>query len=759
MIIKTIIFKIIFSVFILVVFSISGFTQNWQYAKMFGGNSLAEDKPYHLEIDNYGNSYVFGNYGSNAVFNDTLLPHFDDNKSGAFLAKFDCNGEILWAKTIANSKNKSDVANYMIIKEDIIYLHGTCAIYYSGNTYFLDTIYNGSSSSNPYPPIFPWIKNNEYSYIIKTDLDGNIIDYCLFHLKDETGEEAQSSQLLWTTVYRLPFTIDNQDNIYLLTNLDYNNPSTLYINETAVTDLIQPTNFFSPMYIIKINNNFEFQWIKPIIEEINNPEHHKLEINIQDIKCDADNNIYLSGFLVSYAFNGGTYETPTNIQVNNENILHTYKEGDYVSILLKFNNNGNCLWSNQTISYNEYTGPTMSYSRFESIVLDEETNNVFVGGRCIGGTNSIPLFGTIFNYTDTLRNDYFTSSSVLPYLSFIASYDFDGNYNWVSATKSYDNKIGYIDIFGKTICGAVSWKTKLIHGLDTAEVAENNYNLSLLSWDFNGNPLEAITASEIGMPSQLIIPYGLKHMANGDIILDGIFDKNMSFGDNNLITSELRMFNAKYGSPCPFFTTQSETLCYGDEYLGLVLTQSGIYNIVLESSLPDIDSIISLDAEVLPELSTGIPDTTICANETYHFTSNNYYDSFIWSTGSQSDSEEIYYEHPGIYSVYVTITDDVCSWIDTITFTVDICNATDNFISSRINIYPQPANYKLNIQLPNKAIIDSYQIYSVSGQLIKEEYGLNNKELNLIIDYLETGLYLGKFQSNNQQYHCMILKE
>ncbi|PLX07541.1 MAG: hypothetical protein C0596_11490 [Marinilabiliales bacterium] len=78
-------------------------SQSWQYAKMYGGSSLSLDRPLNLEVDTYGNSYVFGNYGSDAEFNDSILPHFNDNRRVSYLAKFDCNGNILWSKTVANA--------------------------------------------------------------------------------------------------------------------------------------------------------------------------------------------------------------------------------------------------------------------------------------------------------------------------------------------------------------------------------------------------------------------------------------------------------------------------------------------------------------------------------------------------------------------------------------------------------------------------------------------------------------------------------
>jgi hypothetical protein len=43
------------------------FAQEWQWAKGFGGTcdqSRINNQPHHLAVDDYGNAYMFGIYGS-----------------------------------------------------------------------------------------------------------------------------------------------------------------------------------------------------------------------------------------------------------------------------------------------------------------------------------------------------------------------------------------------------------------------------------------------------------------------------------------------------------------------------------------------------------------------------------------------------------------------------------------------------------------------------------------------------------------------
>ncbi|MBO7651144.1 MAG: hypothetical protein J6S84_00290, partial [Bacteroidales bacterium] len=80
-------------------------SMDWQYATRFGGKNIEEtfgitplNYPHHLEIDAEGNAYVFGTFGALASFynypNGELFQTWDidDNCSGTFVAKFDCNG-------------------------------------------------------------------------------------------------------------------------------------------------------------------------------------------------------------------------------------------------------------------------------------------------------------------------------------------------------------------------------------------------------------------------------------------------------------------------------------------------------------------------------------------------------------------------------------------------------------------------------------------------------------------------------------------
>ena len=194
--------KIFLSLILAISFIPFAFAQSmdWQYATRFGGvNKRAGsvikplNHPNHLELDAEGNAYIFGTYGDNASFygfSDGLAfdsPSYGDQCNGTFVAKFDCNGNVVWHKAIVREININHEAQYMVMKDNRLYLQGTIHIPTAGNSvWFLDTLVYGSYLINhPEDNVFPWIPNNYYTYIMELDLDGNIVDYNLFSLYKE----------------------------------------------------------------------------------------------------------------------------------------------------------------------------------------------------------------------------------------------------------------------------------------------------------------------------------------------------------------------------------------------------------------------------------------------------------------------------------------------------------------------------------------------------------------------------------------------
>lgn len=170
------------------IISTSSHAQSWQFAKSFGGQGGSDpsnnNMPNNLVLDDNGNAYVYGTYGAGTQFNDSTLKFFIDGTRGSFIAKFDCAGDVEWFKAVSNSEQRHDQASYLILKDDYLYLSGSCHVDNFYKTWFLDTLVIGSILVQNYPQnsVFPWIPYRDYSYIMKMDLQGNIIDYNLLSM-------------------------------------------------------------------------------------------------------------------------------------------------------------------------------------------------------------------------------------------------------------------------------------------------------------------------------------------------------------------------------------------------------------------------------------------------------------------------------------------------------------------------------------------------------------------------------------------------
>lgn len=80
--------------------SVSGWSASWQWAK--GVNSPSVDQQEHqigkaIDRDVAGNVYVTGSISGNTVFSDGVFVNADVKSKDFFLAKYDANGNVLWA--------------------------------------------------------------------------------------------------------------------------------------------------------------------------------------------------------------------------------------------------------------------------------------------------------------------------------------------------------------------------------------------------------------------------------------------------------------------------------------------------------------------------------------------------------------------------------------------------------------------------------------------------------------------------------------
>ena len=135
-------------------------------------------------------------------------------------------------------------------------------------------------------------------------------------------------------------------------------------------------------------------------------------------------------------------------------------------------------------------------------------------------------------------------------------------------------------------------------------------------------------------------PYDTRINALGEIYTAGRFDNVMAFGDDTIREQwDTDMFIAKFGLPCPTYIYDTATYCYGDVVQDVTLTASGDYTFTYPEGAQEFDSIVLVHATVLPPLTIGLNDTTVCTAQQFYLDACGEFDSYQWSTGGTGCSD------------------------------------------------------------------------------------------------------------------------
>lgn len=145
--------------------------------------------------------------------------------------------------------------------------------------------------------------------------------------------------------------------------------------------------------------------------------------------------------------------------------------------------------------------------------------------------------------------------------------------------------------------------------------------------------------------------------------------------------------------------------------------------------------------------------TTVCEGSSVNFTdaSSNNPTSWSWSfsggtpSSSSSQNPTVTYNTPGTYNVSLTATNSAGSnsYTRSSYITVDDCNAIEDDFASKINIYPNPTDGILNIELP-----EANATLKISNILGKEVRTMQLSSDRTVIDLnsLSPGMYFVEIQ-------------
>ncbi|MFC1731097.1 SBBP repeat-containing protein [candidate division KSB1 bacterium] len=324
---------------------------NVLWAKGIGGADI--DRARSVCTDPYGNIYVAGEFWSDTIVIDTFVLSKTDYGFDVFIAKYDGNGNVLWAKSAegnyidyvtgiaANDQGEVYIigsiwGNYIVFDTIILYNSGNIDMYIAkydiaGNAVWAqngigndqDEVYSISVDNGGNVLIGGSFRSDSISFGNKTLINSSDtlcfgdLCYDAFLVKfDENGivEWAVSSTGKdWDETYGV--VTDTSGNIYT---------TGIFISDTIYFDTLSLVNHTTfDVYISKYNTDGIVQWVTGFGG--NSTDY------VEDMAIDNNGNIYI----------GGGFDSDSLV-IGNDVFVNKGSNDIYVA---KYDNDGNNIWA------------------------------------------------------------------------------------------------------------------------------------------------------------------------------------------------------------------------------------------------------------------------------------------------------------------------------------------------------------------------------------------------------------------------------
>jgi hypothetical protein len=360
---------------------------NVKWAVHIGGSG--NDQAPFIQVDNFSNTYVFGNYDSYPLFfynssnKNTQTLYRTDFGSNSYLVKYDDLGEISWISAITSNGFQDKPLNMQLDSSNNIYISG----FYKGTL----KIYNSDTT------LFDSLGNSggEDTYVIKYDTNGNAL--WTTRISSINNDRVESIK------------IDNSNNIYI-SGYYSTQPVTIF-NKDKIIFTVLDSSGGNESYTVKYDANGYGIWAR----RISNVGYAAFPINIV---LDGLNNIYVNGIFYGSSaifYNAPGYATKT-LTYNSANATDAF--------IVKYNSdNGKIEWvTNMTGSGIEQISPNnQNLSRTNNMLVDS-SNNIYIALN----STSNPLY--IYNSDSSL----FKTISISNTMSVIIKYDTNGIGQWAA---------------------------------------------------------------------------------------------------------------------------------------------------------------------------------------------------------------------------------------------------------------------------------------------------------------------------------------
>ena len=546
--------KLIILIAIIIV-SFNLYSQQW--AKSYTGNEGSStsffNTVYNTVCDSQGNIYMVGTFGEGATFDG--IPLLDaplyNNPQSLVIAKLDTNGNMLWRKAIKNWSNY-DVwpANNLRIVGDTSIVFFVKNMKTAGYTssyylYYLDTLVIGSQ---PFPE-YPFHGGYSGSMLITLDLDGNLINNNFLELSylDTNNQEISREYLI---NLQGTFDIDKDGYVYI-----YSDVVAFYsgVNIDSLKIIADAGRELGP-FNIPLDANatlFKFSpncqdlvWVRSVAVDTVTYGGDSLMITplARGIDIDSSGNIYITGYLQVYrdiyreGYGDSTCYTDVIVNPNNPNHkIRIAPKDAFTGFIVKYNSVGDVMWTNQMYGKDCEAITQAPVCDISNVVVSEENNatyflavggflSPYFGGGSLFFEDSIPLR----KYHDSTRTMLFfakldketgryISHGIAP-----SAYATADNYNYFVTNPSFTVKNN--QVFAQTVYEGH------LKGNDT-----NYYGngFAFIRWKDNGyiidtkNFTTTTTGGRLGAKNTVVND-------NGDMILTGMFNNSIDFGNIQL---------------------------------------------------------------------------------------------------------------------------------------------------------------------------------------------------------------------------------
>ena len=513
---------------ILLAASLPAFSQHFEWAKSYSGNSRP-DYPYNHIVgsvtDSHGNLYVAGQFGNGSTIDGQdllpITPHGPqcDNINGA-IVKFSPDGQIIWKKVLhANQGFPCTIDEIHLVGDTALYVESFVHVPggVDGYMYFFDTLITKDNSS--FMMSLDSSASGSAAAFSIMDLDGNFLEHHFLQIAwiDSNGAVItmdRSGGINPESTRRIdnqpfpggPFCVDSDGNIYIgqvPTDIIALLDGWYSIENGKLSGVLIMVNGHSRFTFYPENrpsvSNYRILKFSPHFDSLIQYQYVFADTSFWDndvptegrLLMDSENNIYLCQTVYNDIRRGSG-----RVSLNGASDMAFEGKEATMGFMIKYNSHLEPQYIQQIDYQNTSNNGYYNYY-FHDMAIDEDSNSVFVIATV---ANDVP---TDSMYVDGVQLDANNNALFLRFDKNTGRYLSHG----IVPTNKYSNFYGTIhntDVVCKnnrvfalpTFQNNIQWQNNEIN------IEQYKWGKGLFIWDYAGDPIQYIDFNSISSQSE-----------------------------------------------------------------------------------------------------------------------------------------------------------------------------------------------------------------------------------------------------------------